>query len=120
MSVLYHCTDRVNLPYILRDGLEPRDTSMWNYPGFDTNAGVCAVYMTRQRWGWSASDEYSVCIEIDVDGLEIEPDPAIPPTDPLGAFRTREPIAPDRFRCVHETMEEEDRAWWTERWSGYW
>lgn len=98
--IVYHCTPARNVLAIKRWGLIPRDTTEHNYPGLrGLNCGVEAVYTASKPWYWGGPPS-TVCLELDVSDLPVEPDPL------TGGQRVLARISPDRIKCVLRTYED--------------
>lgn len=109
MTKLFHCTHSDNADSIRREGLIPRDTTKHNYPSMlprghaDSwiwaNAGVEAVYCHTTPWRWMSQQYHeAVCVEIDAEGLRVEPDPVLNKDgSENGAWRILEHVSPDRI-----------------------
>lgn len=96
--VLIHGTYEESIPGILREGIEPRDTTRHNFRSltYSDNAGIEAVYATMLGHGSWSSDMY---VLFDAAGLPTEPDPEMRMTL-LSAVRVRERVEPDRIMAV--------------------
>lgn len=101
--IVYHCTSRRNVLAIKRWGLIPRDTTEHNYPGMHgLNSGIEAVYTASRPWYWGGPQTLggTVCLELDVSDLPVEPDPL------TGGQRVLARVSPDRIKRVLRTYED--------------
>lgn len=78
----YHVTDEHRVPFIKEDGLKPRDTGKWNHPQFGKNEKAVYFFTDKDEADkflhacrvWSG--RRLVMIEVNLDGLELLPDPS--------------------------------------------